>query len=138
MHVWQAFHASLRTFPRSGWALYGLFDAYTDRNEPSAAEAWASQLHAAWVHADVELRSACPQFESHDHAPVHLSSNGLSNAPATRGACGWLGLGFVLGVCTALTSTRFRKFCCLRQAWSAHTGQQRVHARMHDTGIAIA
>jgi len=59
-----AFSKSLIYMPRSGWALKGLELVHIAKGDGSAAEAFRSEYRSAWVHSDVELASACPQFDS--------------------------------------------------------------------------
>ncbi|KAL1523369.1 hypothetical protein AB1Y20_018313 [Prymnesium parvum] len=56
--------ASLRRFPRSGWALLGAAQALEALGEAHAAEAYSyrEQFEAAWAAADAPIASACPQF----------------------------------------------------------------------------
>jgi tetratricopeptide (TPR) repeat protein len=52
------YEADLKTFPKNGWALQGLKNAYDTLKQNDKSTATAEQLKAAWEHADVQLVSS--------------------------------------------------------------------------------
>jgi tetratricopeptide (TPR) repeat protein len=52
------YETDLKTFPRNGWALNGLHQAYVKLDDPEKAAQAESQFQEAWKHADTKLISS--------------------------------------------------------------------------------
>jgi hypothetical protein len=48
----------LERFPKNGWALSGLKQAYLDAKQPDKADQTDIRLREAWAHADVKLKGS--------------------------------------------------------------------------------
>ncbi|HEY3387798.1 MAG TPA: tetratricopeptide repeat protein, partial [Saprospiraceae bacterium] len=48
----------LKTFPKNGWALNGLAQAYKDNKQMDKATETEAQFKEAWAHADVKLNGS--------------------------------------------------------------------------------
>jgi len=48
----------LERFPKNGWALSGLKQAYLDAKQPAKADQTDIRLREAWAHADVKLKGS--------------------------------------------------------------------------------
>lgn len=51
----KAYREDLQEFPRNGWSLFGLMQAYQRMGEDELAQATGKKFQAAWKHADVRL-----------------------------------------------------------------------------------
>ena len=106
-----AFEKSLSVFPRSGWALLGLSQAHTALGHTEHADAYRRQHEAEWAYADVDLLSACPQFDSEPPPPPRIRSGpptppphasspqpgGTAKAPAAAKNGAWVfGVGILM------------------------------------------
>lgn len=59
------YEADLLAHPANGWALRGKVAALQAlAHTEEARHVEQTQLRVAWMHADVQLNSSCPQFSS--------------------------------------------------------------------------
>lgn len=56
----KAYREDLHTFPKNGWALYGLYQALEGQNKSAEAAKIKAQFGEAWKYADYKLKSTSP------------------------------------------------------------------------------